>query len=153
MSSLLTDVEKAAAEAAIRDVADTFARPLVIIRQANEVVISNNPNHTSIFDRTPFNSTTQVTPVTGVFMGRIGYEHEQPLGFMLGIKERQGGDQVNVTQNQGIVRVKLDPSGASFINGAQRVQFDGNTFTIDSAPRPHGLFTPQYYTFNLKRTN
>lgn len=153
MSSLISDAEKAAMEALLSDVADTFARPLTIIRQANEVVIYNNPDNSFIYQNTPFNTETIVTPVTGVFNGRIWYERRQPLDLLSSLGGIRGTDQLDVRVQEGYARLKLPPSGAAFMNGAERVQFDGNSFTIDSTPRPHGLFTPQYYTYWLKRTN
>ena len=140
-------------EAILVDVADTFARPLTLVRQAKEVVVYNNPDHSFIYQQTPFNTDPTITPVTGVFNGRIWYERRQPLDLLSSLGGQRGTDQLDVRVQEGYARLKLPPSGASFMAGAERVQFDGNTFTIDSTPRPHGLFTPQYYTYWLKRTN
>lgn len=153
MTSLLTAAEKAQCEAAIASVADTFSRPLVIVRMAEQIVISDSPAHSFIWPQAPANTPTNVIPVTGVYQGRIWYERRQPLDLLNSTQaSRIGSDQINVQVQDGTARLKLDPAGATFIAGAERVQFDGNTFTIESTARPHGVFTPQYYTYWLKRT-
>lgn len=152
MASLLTNAEKAQCEAAIQSVADTFSRPLVIVRMAEQIVISDVPTHSFIWPQAPANTPTTVIPVTGVYQGRIWYERRQTLSLLSSTQNKAGTDQLSIQAQDGTARLKLDASGAAFIAGAQRVQFDGNTFTIESTARPHGVFTPQYYTFWLKRT-
>lgn len=155
MSSLFNATEKAELDALINDVSDTFARPLVLIKSAEQVVVSDNPNHSFVFSQAPTNSVTEVTPITGYFSGRIWYEQRQPTDFLkaFGVGQSRGGDQLPNHLNNGMARLKLEPSGAAFMADTKRVQFDGFTFTIESTPRPHGLFTPKFYTYWLKQTN
>jgi hypothetical protein len=72
----------------------------------------------------------------------------EPFGI-----RKLGGDQVNLRKEEGQVRIKLDPTGASYLFDAKRVTFDGEVFTIGTSKRPHGLFTPHFYDFWLQKEN
>lgn len=152
---LLTTAQKVYLGDQLNAIHDTFARPLVIIRQAQQISVSENPTHNFIFDSGPDNTnntTTTNTPVTGVFNGRILYDKKQVLNFF-GSARGNKEDAVVVKLTDGEVRIKLDPTGQAFIAGATRVSFDGTVFEIDTSPRPHGLFITQFYTYRLKRLN
>jgi hypothetical protein len=78
---------------------------------------------------------------------------EQKEQSFVSAKVGGGEDQIPARLELGMVRIKLDPAGASFISDAKRVQFDNDTFQIMTSKRPHGLFDPKWYTFFLKKLN
>lgn len=152
MSSLFTNTEKSLLEDQMNYMHDSFMRPIVIYRKNNEVVIYENPQHDFIYQTAPTNTLTVNVPVSGVFNARILYGQKQILDNFNSIGGR-GQDQINIRKDDGTVRIKLDVTGAAFLEGAERITFDNMIFTIDGGKRPHGLFTPQYYTFTLKKQN
>ena len=135
---------------------DTFARPIFIFRQSENIIITTNPSNNSLFSNAPFNDQVQNVAVSGIFNARILYKDMEPLGEYepFGIR-KLGGDQVNLRKEEGMVRIKLDPTGASYLFDAQRVQFDGTIFSIRTSKRPHGLFAnpPRFYDFYLQKEN
>jgi hypothetical protein len=64
--------------------------------------------------------------------------------------DAEAGAQIKVDKHVGEVRVKVNKDGYDFLKGAKRCELDGRIFTISSDERPHGLFSPKYYTFYLK---
>lgn len=126
----------------------TFARPITIFRDENQVII-NTPSvdDNFLYPGAPNNSFVSGVTVSGIFLARIKYPEKQQLNFFAATKE-----QVNVQKSDGLVRIKLDPTGATYLQGAQRIRLDGDLFSIDSSPQPHGLVSiNQFYTFFLKR--
>lgn len=152
MPSFLTPSEKAALEQQITNIHETFARPLFIFKLANETVITENPEHSYVFDAGPTQSVTTQVIQSGMFSGRILYEKKQPIGLFESLRGgSRGTDQVYMGRDEGLVRLKLDPTGSAFMADATRVRFDDTIFQIDTSPRPHGLFNPKWTTFYLKR--
>ncbi len=148
---LFTQAEKTEYSNYFNDIHDTFARPIFMFKKRDELVITDNPNHSYVWDAAPMNTETVSTLVSGIFNARILYSTKQEKGFLL---SKSNQDQIGTADTfEGDVRIKLDPTGAAFIGDSQRVKFDGFLFDISSNPRPHGLFTPKWETFYLKRTN
>lgn len=154
MSSLIPSGVKAIYENKFNLIHDTFSRPISIYRQAQTIVITSNPANNALFQNAPFNDQVQNVAVSGVFNARILYSKKEDLQMFtpFGIR-KLGGDQVNLQNEQGQVRIKLDPTGASYLFDAKRVEFDGDIFTIRTSKRPHGLFTPYFYDFILQKEN
>jgi hypothetical protein len=133
----------------MNDLHATFARPISIFRQAQKIIISTTPNHNFIWDSSPTNDIVSNVAVSGVFQARIAYNKLQNRNQFGADK----GDQVNFKIFEGDVRIKLDPTGAAFLDGATRAEFDGGIFEITTSVRPHGLFVPNFYTYFLKKLN
>ena len=151
--SIFTDVQKGSLESIMSLVHSSFMRPITIWRKRNEIVISENNSHDFVYGTAPVNTTTTDVPVSGIFNARILYPSKQSLDFLDSTRMRNGADQLNIRLDDGTVRLKLDPTGAAFIEGCQRVTLDNMIFTIDGGKRPHGLFSPQYYDYVLKKQN
>ena len=94
--------------------------------------------------------------VSGTFNARILYSKKEDYAMFepFGIR-KLGGDQVPIQREAGDVRIKLDPTGASYLFDAKRVTFDNEVFTIRTSKRPHGLFAnpPRFYDFYLQKEN
>lgn len=135
------------------DLHATFARPISIFRDAKQVVINTSSTNNVLFPGAPVNTYVANTQVSGVFLARIRYPDKQARDFFY-TSRGSSEDQINIRKSDGLVRIKLDPTGASYLNGAQRVQLDGDYFTMETDKQPHGLVSNiQFYTFYLKRDN
>lgn len=156
MASIISSGVKNVLEHQFQLIHDTFARPIIIYRQAEKIIISSSTANNQFFQGTnvPFNDQVQNVAVSGQFNARILYskKEEQAMFEPFGIR-KLGGDQINMLREAGDVRIKLDITGASYLFDAKRVTFDGEVFTIRSSKRPHGLFTPYYYDFYLNKEN
>ena len=153
MADLFTPAQKAAFEQTQQDIHDTFARPITVYKNSQKIVIFSNPEHNFIFDSGPNQTTTEDVIVSGVFYARILYKPDQKDDMFRGGDGSLRQDQLFQEKPKGEVRLKLDPTGAAFLNQATRVEFDGTIFNITADQRPHGLFTPKFYNFYLTRLN
>lgn len=149
MSSLLSDCNKAALQNVFYDIHDTFARPIVAFKTVTRVTVSTNPNYNPFYDAPAVNDVTQNITQSGIFYARIKYNAEEELNLI------QGGppSQVIAAEEDGVVRLKVDVTGAAYFFDTERVTFDDELFEVVTSKRPHGLFTPNFYTFYLKKLN
>lgn len=120
-------------------------------KNGQQVTISTNVEHDFIWEAAPKNDQFQVIPVSGVFKARILYGKVQGRTQFNSSTQGKGTDQVSAQLDVGDVRLKLDPTGAAFIQDATNVTLDGGIFSVETSPRPHGLFQPQFYDFILRR--
>ncbi len=130
---------------------DTFARPILMFKTAKQTVISTNPENNLYFPDAPSNDETTEVIVSGCFNARIKYNPKQDLAFASTF--RGADDQITLKTMEGVVRLKLDPTGASYLNNTQKARFDGQIYEVFSSKRPHGLFKPDFETFYLKVDN
>jgi hypothetical protein len=153
MAGFFTNEEKTELSDIFNTLHETFSREIYMFKQRDELVITENPNHSYIWDNAPTNTQTISTIISGKFNARILYSNKQNKDFV-STRQRDGGeDQIGAEIFNGDVRLKLDPTGALFLKDAQRVKFDGDIFEISTDKRPHGLFDPKWETFYLKRVN
>lgn len=154
MSSFLSDSQKDSLGNQFFKLHDTFARPITIWKNAQQTVISSNPSNNYLFEKAPFNDTTQKVLVSGTFMARILYDKYELLTQFNGTSASAGSaNQVNLKRENGGVRIQVDITGANYLFDAQTVTFDGEIFDISSTERPHGLFPPKFYSFYLNKLN
>lgn len=131
----------------------TFARPIVIWKNAKQTVILSNPANSYIFENAPFNDTEQTVQISGLFQARILYAKREDLGQFSTPKSDRSTDQVNLLKEEGSVRIQVDATGAAYLFDAKVVTFDGEIFDLATTQRPHGLFAPKFYTFYLTKLN
>lgn len=153
MSSLIPNSDKVGLADVFNSLHDTFARPVTMFKSSQEVVIQSSPQNNIFFPDAPTNDVVQNVIVSGMFNARIQYAPKEDLKFLSALMGAGGSDQITLKTLEGIVRVKLDPTGAAYLQDAQKVRFDNNIYEVFTDSRPHGLFTPNFYTFFLKRTN
>lgn len=134
------------------DLHATFARPIAIMRDAQQVVTVTSLSNNFLFPDAPVNSVfAPGLQVSGVFPARIKYPEQQKRDFFY-TSRGSTEDQINLRKEDGLVRIKLDPTGASYLQGAQRVVLDGDLFILEGGKQPHGIVSNiQFYTFYLKR--
>lgn len=145
--SYLTDSAKTQAGDEFNNLHATFARPITIFKTAQQVVISTNPAHNFLFQDAPMNDIVQNVIQSGVFPARILYGKREDLTQFAGANNQQPV----IRLKEGEARIKLDPTGAAFLQGVDRVTFDNTIFDLTTSQRPHGLFDPNFYTFYLKK--
>lgn len=146
--SFLTPAFKNQLNNTFNDLHATFGRPIAIFRTALEIVIENSASNNYLFDQAPFNSAKTEVVQSGVFLARILYGKKELLNPF----QVQSNEQNMIRLQDGEVRIKLDPTGASYLGNCERVRFDNTLFTVDTPKRPHGLFDPNFQTFFLRRS-
>ena len=150
MASLISDSDKAAYNSVIDDIHDTFARPIVVYKEAEKVVIatSNTFNPYYANNGAAAKTITNV-PQSQTFQARIYYWRDfQDEKF----NKYDLDNQAKIQLDKGTVRLKVNEACYVYIKDAKRIEFDGSRFLIDSSFRKHGLFGVQYYTLYLKPT-
>lgn len=145
-TSYLTPDEENSLNNEFNNLHATFGRPVAIFKTAQETVIQTSASN-SMFQGSPENDVVQNVIQSGVFLARILYGKKQDRNPYGGFPTQQPTVEVE----EGEVRMKLDPTGAAFLAGAERVTVDGNILRVVTSPRPHGLFNPNFYTFFFKK--
>ncbi len=148
--SLIDDANKEDMRKVMKSIHDTFARDIKFIKDAKRVILSTDPNYNYLYKSVRGSVSTIKREITEkVFKARILYVGRQEEGLF----DSEANAQIKVEKNVGSVRLKVDAVGYSYLKETKRVELDGRLFTISSDERPHGLFSPQYYTFYLKPIN
>jgi len=154
VSSLLSDTEKSAYAAAFQQNVDTWIRPLIVYQEPQKTIIVSDPNYNPYEAYNQNNTEIQNTPVFTTISGRIMYDKNQEWAYTRpyagrGIEE---GQIKLKNQSTRSVRLKVDISGFNLLQNAKKVEIDGQLFDFESLARPHGLFTPTYWTFYFVRS-
>lgn len=145
-TSLLTTDQKNSLNNVFNDIHQTFGRPITIYQSATETVLVTNPDNNFLYQQAPMNSLTSSVINSGVYTARILWGKKEDLVPFAG----GGLAQNQIRLQEGHARIKLDPTGAAYIAGAERIVFDSYTMMVDTSPRPHGLFDPNFRTLYLK---
>jgi hypothetical protein len=153
MESFISDADKLSMGNEFYNVHATFGRPIVIFKTAEETVVSTNPEHNFLFNNSPTNDITVPIVQSGVFLARILYGKKEALNSFSTPTNQGASEQIGIQLKEGEVRIKLDPTGAAFLEGCERVTFDGTIFRVTTNKRPHGLFKVDFETFYLKALN
>jgi len=146
MSSLISDSEKGLLDKFIDVMHDTFARDIYAYKEAKKVVLSQDLSFHGLYGNVNGEKKVQNVPQFKKFKARIFYpdrQSEENIGASV-------GSQIKVESPQGEVRIKIDKDGYDYIKDALRIEFDERRFVINRDVRPHGLFSPKYYTLYLK---
>lgn len=150
MPNLIPDSEKQALQQAFNDIHDTFSRPVYYIKEAKTVVLQTSPTFNSIYSQgSSLKQSVKKTINSGQFNARITYDTDKANSYL---NDPEIDSQLKLRLPDGYVRIKVDSSGYNIIKKTKRVLFDQRTFSIESDVRPHGLFSPNYYTFFLLPT-
>jgi hypothetical protein len=147
MTSFLDNIDKDGLESVFDDLHDTFARDIKFIKDSQKIILSTNPNYNYLYKNAKGQMNTVKNKIIQTTMkARILYVGRQEGDLFDG----EAGAQIKVDKNAGEVRIKVNKDGYDFLKEAKRCELDGRKFTISSDERPHGLFSPRYYTFYLK---
>ena len=154
MPSLISDAEKQVYESARQDIFDTFSRPFVCYKTPEKIIISSDTNYKFSYsnpDGEGDSDYVEYVPESRIFQACIAYgkDLEQLSANKLG-KE---GEDIRLTLKDGTIRLKVIKEDWDFLQDAIDYEFDGNHFEKIRVPRPHGLFTPKYYSLTLTFKN
>ena len=150
-TSFLTTSQKNTLNNVFNDIHATFGRPITIYKTALETVMVTNPDNNYLYQGAPDNSITSKVIQSGVYLARIKYGTKEMLTPFNTTQRNNAAEQNMIRLSEGDARIKLDPTGAAFLVDCEKVQFDKTIFNVESDPRPHGLFDPNFQTFFLKR--
>lgn len=153
-TSLLSDSEKTQLNAALEDVHATFARPIVVYKEASHVVINTDPNFNPLYNTAGQTTSIVSTPVYETFNVRIQYNYDIRRDYWSeSTSNVDFAAQIKVPENVGLVRIKMLASDYEYFKEAKRFDLDGRRYSLTSSFRGHGLFDSQYYTIYLKPTS
>lgn len=144
MTNLISNSERATYNSAIDDIHDTFSRDIIIWRQSAEVINSTDQNYDA-FNNVGVQNTIY-TSQSKIFKARIKYIDRQDKEFALIV----GNSKIDITQEFQLVRIKIDSIANAYFDDCEKVTIDGIDFLPITTSRPHGLFTPTYYTIYLR---
>lgn len=139
MASLLTDSEKEVLSNVFVDLHDTWARPIIVYREASRLVASSNLNFNALFDSP---EPTNV-PESRTILARIYYKKPQE-------KNNLNNSELDVQFPDGTVRLKVTLEDFAWFGQINRIELDGKTYSITSDALPHGLFNLKFVTLFLK---
>jgi hypothetical protein len=150
--NLISDSERAIYEAAINDVHDTFSREITVLKDI-KTPVSSLSDSSDDFDFIN-NSNTGTEEFTysyseSTVTARIKYIDKQDKEFAL--ITTLGGEQLNLVQEFGIIRIKVPVADCSTVDESSRLVIDSNHCKILFRDKPHGLFDAQYCTFYVQR--
>lgn len=145
MGSLLSESEKSELSLVFNDLHDTFARDIIIIKEAQRVIVTENPDYNFAYGGDQFLTNVEFTPVSGVFKGRIKW---------MDIEDRnnlQTNPNFKPSTFSNYCRIKLEPSGYNFIGtGVKEFWVDNVKCDWEGQRRPHGLFDIQFQTIFVR---
>lgn len=155
MSDLIPDSDKVDLASNFFDIHNTFSRPIIIYKTANQTIITTNPNYNFVYQNDGGN-TVDYVPVSGVFNARIKYDDRQVIDYFtkrdVGVEAAGAQGEVRLAQEKGFVRIKVAADAYEFMKDCDRVTFDDCSFEIILGRRPHGLFGVDFYDFYLMRS-
>lgn len=144
--------QRTALENAVDSVWQTLKRPFTVYTEAQVAYISTSSTYSRFGQRDQNVSAPQVNPQAQTIYGTIMYGAKQQWD-PIAPENRSNYDQDKIRNSMGQVRIKVDATGYEIMKNCKKIQLDGFDFTITSNSRPHGLFTPQRYTFFLDKTD
>ena len=152
--SLLTDAEKAALTADFNSAITTWDRTLVVYQEAQKTVIISDANFNPLEQWNQNNTNITNTPVYSTISGRILWDKSQEWKYLTPYRG-QGSQEAQIKakdQTSRACRIKVDLSGYNLLVSAKKVEVDGVLLDPESQPRPHGLFSPDHWTFYFVRS-
>ncbi len=133
----------------------TFAQEdITVYQKAKPVVSSENSSFNILFSGSnPASENITYTPISAVYKARIKYPQNQKNDQFTSKQDRRSEDQLNISLNDGMVRIIVDPTTAEAVRTSERIVIKGKIYAIESDEAPKGLFAAQFYTFYLKALN
>jgi hypothetical protein len=151
--NLINATERAAYEAAIDDMHDTFSRDVSVIQEVKTPVssLSENDDDYDFIHNKAISGPQEFTYsyLETLVKARIKYIDKQEKEFSL--ITTLGGEQLNLVQEFGFIRLKVRTADCSLVDEASHIIVDGNQCKVFFRDRPHGLFDSKYCTFYVQR--
>lgn len=147
MTSFLPDDQKKTLAEQFNNLHDTFAREIVVYKEAQKVVINTDPNYNYIYNQTGGTTSVQNVPQKKIMKARILYDDNRDIEYF---GEFASSTKIKRVNSSSRVRIKLSKEDYNYFKDVKRIEFDERMFLIDSDVRPHGLFDVYFYTLYLK---
>jgi len=147
MADLFSASQKVALSTYLDHIHDTFARNIIVYKEAQKVVISTDPNYNHLYGNSGPTTSVSNVPVKKVFKARRRYGGGRALEDY---GETDSQLKVSRVDASSQVRIKLKKADFEYIQSSKRIELDGRMFRTDSDPRAHGLFDVQFYTLFLR---
>lgn len=156
MPSLLSAAQISGAESLRDDIFSTFAREFVCYKTPQLTIIDSNLNYKYSYGIQPEGvdgiDYTAYNIQSGTFSGVVQYGDNLRRFFSnpQGVKN----EDFRVVIDLGLARLKIRKADFdNYIKDTQSIILDGKNFSIAKTERPHGLFSPKYYTLYLQFQN
>ena len=148
MASLISDSEKTTLHNVMDDQADTFSRPVTIVKDPVVTIPTPSSSFNSIYGNAGATTPITYTEQSSTVQARIQYGSQMDEDYFTSSKSP---NQIKVDIPEGLVRMKIKASDYATVSEAKRVEFDDQKFSIYSDFRGHGLFDTKFYTVMLKK--
>lgn len=147
--NLLSQAEIDDANAAMKDLFDTFCRDLPVrFYKTPKEVIMVDPNYSSDFDGQ--NNLNLKTAQYQEFKCRVFYSERQPFDAIL----KGNDEQVRGEFFYNSIKIHMELDAFEYLKNTHRFIFDGQTYGFDSSFRGLGILGQiNYYEIALKRVN
>lgn len=150
---LISTSERDSYTNAIEDMHDTFARDIILVKQI-KTPQAGVADEDDDYDFTQNHNTGLeefvITESQSTVKARVKYIDKQDQEFAL--VNTLGGEQLNLVQKFGIVRIKVRVGDSEAVQEATSIIVDGNNCNILFRDRPHGVLDIRFHTFFLQRT-
>ena len=151
MASFFDEIEKANLEKYIDDIHDTFARDVYYFKEAKNIVLKTSQTFNPIYGQNnPTFTNIKKVSQSGVFKARIKYDTDKSESLLA---SPEIDSPLKIRHPDGLVRIKVNQEGKEILGKTKRLEFDGRRFSVESDVRPHGLFSPKYFTYFLIPTD
>ena len=146
-----------ALESGRQNIFDSFSRTVVAYRTPQKTILDTTNNFSFSYDNPDYsNDNTQdlvsYSGISGSFQACIQYDKD--LEKLFASPTRNSKESLGIIKADGLVRMKISSGDYNtFFHEAIDIQFDYYDFQIFKTERPHGLFSPKYYTLYLKFKN
>lgn len=143
---LLSSGVFAQARKILNDVHETLSRDVFIYKKAEQVYVTEDSGF--IFGYPESQETSGFIVTSGTFRGRVWYPDKN-----IGQPFNSPGLDIKDEVHRGLVRLRLDASGADFIKFAPKITIDNDEYQEVTDFRKHGFFDTAWTDFWLKKTS
>lgn len=133
----------------------TFAQEDITVYQKSKPVISSqNSNFNMLYSGgNPSAENIEYSVISNIYKARVRFPQDQKNDMFTSKQDRKSEDQLNISLNDGRVRIIVDPVAAEAIKTCERIIIRNKIYVVESDEAPKGLFSPQFFTFYLKTLN
>jgi hypothetical protein len=142
MAGYLTEKQKSGYAKPFQKLHETFARPVVVWKTPERIVISSDPNYNFLYNDQESIEVNYI-PVSGKFDCRIQWQDPS---------KTMGWPEIREEIRANVCRIKAKKDFVDFINNAERIEIDGRPVQSLGTNRPHGLFNIDFYTLYFKES-
>jgi len=149
MGSFLSSDEKAAYEAVMQNMHDTFARTIYAYKDSQKVIVSTDANFNYLYNNVKGVSQVIRKSQFKALSARVLYMDKQKEVMF----DSEVDSQIKVQHDIGEIRIKLNAEGYAYFKDAKRAEIDGKLFFKITDVKKHGLFRPKFFTYYLRPTD